>query len=610
MASLSLPTQVDERLPQPTSPGASAQEVLLVVDLRNPAAADYVSYACGQGNSSVTFVADRQICNQVRGAACLCPLDGFSRSALEAPNTGVRAPALVLFLGPRLEQRDRKVLDELLGFAGERKAEWVCIVSSFAVHLGDDSAAKTEAEVLAKVKKLSARTVVFRPGHIVSPNSRAGVYLRRLGSFYPLVPGRFKSCCVDGDELFAAIESERRDSRRRRSGLYTLLGPNRPWRAMLAQHRGAGLAQACLTALSFLLSFLLIGQFGGLVYDLFLKRWNLDTLRPRSFRDLLALYNKYNYRHVKVVGYNNGVVHFGQKFPGKTVVSTVHCNRVVRAGPDAIKADSGATIRKALDFLAGADRTLYVIPNYSYVCMGTSFFVPIHGSAADFSAVAETITKVILYDPVSDRLIVARRDQPAFREHVYNLGSDVLLLRLYVRVKPKSRYYVHRQEVDDPGSGQLLEALRDGRASNVEIRQSHASSSKVQICKYYNDPGDAESPVLELPRDSLGRLWDKLEENAVTSFLFHALVRNLAWHVELFFTAEEFARFWESHRTLPLRKIQLRYLRRDGFPHSPLGGNDCVSADLFMLRRDRRKFEAYLKQTFATVRSNPGKHSR
>ena len=53
-----------------------------------------------------------------------------------------------------------------------------------------------------------------------------------------------------------------------------------------------------------------------------------------------------------------------------------------------------------------------------------------------------------------------------------------------------------------------------------------------------------------------------------------------------------------------------RYIRRDGMPHSPFRDHDCVSVDLFMLRRHRRRFEAYLKDTFPVVRTNPGKHSR
>ena len=90
----------------------------------------------------------------------------------------------------------------------------------------------------------------------------------------------------------------------------------------------------------------------------------------------------------------------------------------------------------------------------------------------------------------------------------------------------------------------------------------------------------------------------------------HALTRHFAWHVELFFTAEEFTTFWESHRTLPLRKLQLRYIRRDGMPHSQFRDHDCVAVDLFMFRRHRRRFEAWLDRTFAVVRTNPGKHSR
>jgi hypothetical protein len=311
-----------------------------------------------------------------------------------------------------------------------------------------------------------------------------------------------------------------------------------------------------------------------------------------------------------VVGYNNGVIHFGQRYPGKTIISTLHCNRVARAGPGRIKADCGATVRQALDFLAAEGQELYVIPNYSYVCLGTSFFVPIHGSAVDFSTLAETITRVTLYDPARDRIVVTARHEASFHEHVYNLEADVVLLRLHLQVKPKSRYYVRCEELRDPDSDELLSALRDSEATNVEIRKARASSSHVRAFKYYQDPDETKGPVLELPRDSLGRLWDRLEEHRITSFLMHALTRYFAWHVELFFPAEDFATFWRTHRRLPLRKIQLRYIKRDGLPHSPFRNHDCVSADLFMLRRHRHQFETYLRDTFGTVQTNPGKHSR
>jgi hypothetical protein len=384
----------------------------------------------------------------------------------------------------------------------------------------------------------------------------------------------------------------------------------------MAQHRARGVLPALMTALSALLALLLLGHLAALALSLLARRrpslraWDFDTLRPHSLPELLALYNRHNYRHVKVVGYNNGVIHFGHHYPGKTVVSTVHCNRVCRVGQDEIRADCGATIRRAMDFLARDGQELYVIPNYSYVCLGTAFFIPIHGSAVDYSTVAETITRVVLYDPVRDRLIAATRDEPAFRDYLYNLATNVLLLWLHVRAKPKSHYYMHQEELENPGSGQLLGVLRDERATNVEIRKASAAGGTVRIARYYKDPGEAQSAVLDVPRDALGRLWDRLEENPVTSFVMHALTRWFAWHVELFFTDEEFATFWQGHRSLPLKKIQLRHIRRDGFPHSPFREHDCVSADMFMLRRHRRRFEAYLKRTFAIVRSNPGKHSR
>ncbi len=126
-----------------------------------------------------------------------------------------------------------------------------------------------------------------------------------------------------------------------------------------------------------------------------------------------------------------------------------------------LKADSGATVRDALDFLARSDQELYVVPNYSYVSLGTSFFVPIHGSAVDYSTVADTICRVVLYDPDSDRIIAAERGDPAFREHVYNQQSRVVLLRLYIRVKAKSRYFVHRETLTNASALELLTALHD-----------------------------------------------------------------------------------------------------------------------------------------------------
>lgn len=590
MASLSLPTPAEA-----PAPPAPRPEVILVAGFRNPIAADYAAYIRQQKSYSIAIVTEAEDFYPVQAPA---PIS-----------------AVVLFLGRRMTGRDRRALVNLVDAAARGKASYVCIVNTFRVHLGDRVAADIESQVLERFESLGVRTVVFRSGHILSRHSTASAWLRLLGSFYPLVPGRVRSCFVESDDLFAAMERERRMYPGNRSRTFTLLGANNPWRVMLARNRGKGFLSIGLTLMSAVLSLLLIGHFAAFLLNLFarrwahLRRWNFDTLKPRSFRELLELVNPYNFRHVKVVGYNNGVNHFGQKFPARTIVSTVHCNRIVRAGPDRVKADCGCTILKAREFLAGASQELYVIPNYSYVCLGTAFFVPIHGSASDYSTIADTVTRALFYDPESDRMVLAGRGDPAFRDHLYNLNSSWLLLRLQLRVKPKSRYFVHRQDLEAPDSGVLLLALRDSRAANVEVRKSRAASSAVQVNRYYREPGQAQAPVLELPRDSLGRLWDRLEENRLTSFLMHALTRYLGWHVELFFTAEEFATFWNSHASLPLRKIQLRYIQRDGFPHSPFREHDCISADMFMFRKHRAVFEEYLKKTFPVIRVNPGKHS-
>jgi hypothetical protein len=216
---------------------------------------------------------------------------------------------------------------------------------------------------------------------------------------------------------------------------------------------------------------------------------------------------------------------------------------------------------------------------------------------------------VVLYDPQRDRILVANRDQHAFRDLIYRLDQDVLLLRLYLRTVPRSRYFLQKEIVQRLTGAELVAILQDQKPANVEVRKAKAVTDQIIVYRYYKDQIESEGAAVEIPRDNLGQLWDRLEENPVTSFLLHALTRWFAWHVELFFTPAEFESFWRDHRSLPLRKLQLRYIRSDAMPHSPFRDHDCISVDLFMFRRHRRRFEAYLNDTFPIIRYNPGKHS-
>jgi len=612
---------------------------VLIASFGNPVAADYAAFVSQRSHGDALVVADERIRALVEAPARLLPIDELLRSSQDRGGELGEAPSLVLFIDSALNASQRRDLDRLFELARRLQTRFVGIVSTFRLHLDDPDVAELENDVLSRARDLSARIVVIRPGHVVSQHSRLGRAVQWLAPFYPLFPRRASSCFIDGTEFFSAVEKVRLaeklpadPGRPRPHGAksqnpnpgrsvgdrqraYTFLGPNRPWRDMLIRHRVKGPGQLVAFGASKALSWLLVDQAIALFVNLLarrvpsLRQWNVQTLKPRSIRELLSLCHLDNIDHVKVVGYNNGVNHFGHRHPGKTIVSTVQCRRMARAGSRVLKADCGTTVRNALDFLAESNQDLYVVPNYSYVCLGTAFFVPIHGSAVDYSTVADTICRVILYDPDSDRIVSAARDEAAFREVVYNMQSRAVVLRLSLLAKPKSSYFVHRETLENPSAGDLLSALRDPQATNVEIRQSRAANPRVKVARYYTELGKTSSPALELPRDALGRLWDRLEENPVSSYLMHALSRHVAWHTELFFTLAEFDLFWRTHGQLPLRKIQLRYLKRDGMPHSAFRDEDCVSADLFLLRPNRSRFLEYLKTTLPSVRTNPGKHS-
>ena len=208
--------------------------------------------------------------------------------------------------------------------------------------------------------------------------------------------------CVDGHELFAAIEELRHAPRTRR--LYTMLSPNHPWALRLQKYRPHGFLFTLITLFCRLLSVLQLGQLMALVFACsfgFGRSWACSwaPLRPRSRRELVALANGFNRRHVQVVGFNTGVTHFGHRYPGHTVFRQSVASELGTPPICALRVDCGVTVRQARDFLDRFGQELYVIPNYSYVCLGTALLVPIHRSAADYSTIAKTITEGVFYDP-------------------------------------------------------------------------------------------------------------------------------------------------------------------------------------------------------------------
>ncbi|HLN28740.1 MAG TPA: hypothetical protein VK395_13430 [Gemmataceae bacterium] len=589
-------------------------EFLLVAGSDDAMPIEFVNFVSREHSRRVAFLSTAQVCCRSQEQAEAHTLQGLSKASFLSPSGDIQRFSVVIFVGRRLSDDDRTILDAVAEIAGAKRLNRIILVGSSLVHFGDQQAIEAEAEALARLGGLAKRTVIFRPSILLSPNSRAGTRLRSFWWCYPLVPRRLTGCCVDAHELFAAVDHELKARGPRGNRVYTLLGPNRPWRSLLKQNQDASLWRRCLVGAAAVLGLLGVGQLFAFIIQAcarrmpLLRRWSNDTLYPSSVRELLTLYNHYNHRHIKIVGYNNGVVHFGHKYPAKTIVSTARCNKVARLQGHVATFDCGVTLRQAIDTVSQAGKEFYVLPNYSYVSVGTSFFVPIHGSASDYSTLGETIEKIVLYSPDEDRIMIARRDDPVFAKYLYNLDAEVLLLRISFRVKAKCQYYLKRTKLQKATSAALIDAFCDARAANVEIRQPRADEPRVDVYRYYTAPPEM-SGALAFPRDSLGRVWDYLEANRVLAVLFHFLMRRFGYHVELFFNAEEFGLFWETHASLPISKVQLRYIKQDGYPHSPFRNNDCISTDMFMLRRHKGAFEAYVKETFRAVQFNRGKHS-
>ena len=445
---------------------------------------------------------------------------------------------------------------------------------------------------------------VLRTGLVLTDGLR-----RRWSRFAPLL-GDLSGPVVTPEELAAFIGTLPDDDRpgvRR----VTLLGEHRPLRESLTDRdptsqvggvHGANSHPSDLKGRATIL---------GTPFRTLAKRrgWAVDTLTPTSRAELLELCRPWNRPHVRLAGYNNGVTHFGWRFPGRTVVSTVRTGGRVRVCGDVATVDAGMTLLDAARALRAHGMRFHVLPNFSYVGAGTPFFVPVHGSGSAVSTLGDAIEGVTYYDPDADRIVRARRGEPAFDDRMYDMDAGILLLRLRYRVRGPVRLRPETDRLEAPSADDLWAALDEPGAANVEVRKAKAADTHVTVLRHHAVEEDETGGDDSQARDRLGRLWDRIEETPVVNTLFHRLVRTLGYHVEPFLRREEFRTFWEAHRDLPLNKIQLRMVRADGMPHSPVRDADAVSADLFMHRRHRGAFRTFMRDHLPDVRVNPGKQS-
>jgi hypothetical protein len=588
-----------------------------IVDLCNRLGAEYAAHVSKiSGRTTLVGADESKGFNGRRLAfADLLAAPQSAEDSLPDGSELPEAPArIVLFLPAVSTMEIQRVVDRCATIAGQPPHAEVCVVGTVNIRDGADRLTPFEESVVARFREIGAKTTLVRTGFVVDPAWQWPVPLAALCRLFPLVPMGAAGAFLERGELFAALDRVVSSARNVRFGRVALLGASRPWREMLRDYVHPCPITTVVTSLAWLLSWLQIGRLCYWSYLLIARanprwrRWLFATLDPQSVAELLSLCHPVNRRHIALAGYNTGVVHFGWKYPGCTVVRTIGSGRQIRVGRGTIIADAGILLKRAIRELRDKSQEFFVVPNYSYVSLGTAFMVPVHGSGSEVSTLGETIEQVSAYDPSQDKIVRLRRGDDQFGRCLYNPASGLIVLRLRMRVRKQSRYFVKKSELAAPSAADAWQAFADPAAANIELRKSRAKDPAVSVSKYYTtSAGDPQT--LEIPRDSIGKLWDRLEENAMTAWAFHTLVRKFGFHVELFLDEREFAIFWESHTTLPLSKLQLRLMRRDALPESPFGDCDRISIDIFMKRKDSAAFISFMKEHLPHARFNPGKHS-
>src|SRR5262245_25194976 len=148
-------------------------DILLIAGLGDPTIADFASFAARGGSRKVVVVSTDDVCRRVEAPAEAHPIEHCSRETLSGTCKGGRVSGVVLFLGVGPTPAAETALDAVIAVAEEARVKRVCLVSTYRVHFGDRRAAAAEARLRDRLKGSTARTVFFRPSHVLSRHSRA-----------------------------------------------------------------------------------------------------------------------------------------------------------------------------------------------------------------------------------------------------------------------------------------------------------------------------------------------------------------------------------------------------------------------------------------------------
>ncbi len=571
------------------------------------------------------------------------PLSGLLRASLvriEELADDFRLPAelceadeLIILFTPRLSANTVRFLQGLSSSRSRKLTRCVCVFTALNAHFGDRAAVELEDFVKLQLRAITSNILFLRTGRLIHndsthphPNAEAK---RRRGCLTGLFPRRMGRVLVSVTQLSDVILSFLRGHSDRRfddplsiavDQEMTLLGPYQLYATdaavpgQLNSHDQPNRVGIFLRQLIALIGFLGVRQLFWVVLVVLarlnpsFREFTGQPIQPKSNPELLRLYHPWNRQYLQTVGMNIGVRHFGWTFPHRTLVQTTTLPQCNRWSEGRFKVNAGSPLKHCVEFLRTRNEQLLVVPNFTWVSAGTAFFVPIHGSASSVSTLGQSIESVLLFDGDSRRFVRARRGDGLFESLMYRQERLLVLLRAEFRTESRCTYRKQTETRKTPPAEEIWRLFFQSEFSHMELRKKHSKSTTVDICCF--QPASTEDQeTIDVPRDQIGQLWDRIEETPVVSWLFHELVKRYAFHVELFLDQAEFEEFWRHHEELPLLKIQLRRVNKDGMRHSPVCNEDRISADLFMKKDDRNVFCSFVDQHIPNVRWNPGKQS-
>ena len=583
--------------------------VLLFVDCGNPASEEVAQTVAQSTEQPAAIVTASALLRSGPRAARF--LDGLGVHRSQAPST-LSGIAAVVFAPMPFCRRGENNLQDVTERLLRETVEKIVFVHSIAAHFHDPQSLELEEHLHRRCAESNVSSQVLRTGFLCGNESKRR--WKRAAAFRHLVSSNIRSTFVTISELSAAVHRVALSDDSGAASNATLLGTNRSWAEVLADYLTGRPMQRLIDSIC-----RVPGALGGRMLTVWLlmlwirgrtgrRMYNFRTISPRSQSELLSLCNPENLRHIVICGHNNGINHFGWRFPGRTAIPTTDSGQQIDIQSDSVLVDAGITLKRCADALDEADKQLPVMPNFSYIGVGTAFFVPIHGSGSAVSTLGDAIEWVRMFDCCEQRVVEASRNEPLFRQAMYDRNGDRVLLQLRIRIQKKTSYCVRNEVLHSPNSAEVWNIFADPDASNIEVRKKRGASDDIDVARYYEAASDTRSQ-LDAPQDAIGRVWDRIEENRLLAWLFHWFVRTFGYHVELFLRREEFDIFWRHHSSLELSKIQLRFVKKDGMPNSPFSYENCVSADLFMSRKRREGFHKFLREHLPDVQCNPGKQS-